>query len=197
VNHILTRMIDKYAETISALRAHLGRHVPEHVSAYRADYSRVDVPASELARAADQLAEARRTIEQGMEREAKLHDRISRLESRTGALMVDRDRGVREAGQRAEGAWRVAADSLAALRDAGIEPDGDLATLVADATRYGDHVFGLLDRERERLDAFRRSIVGLIQQCQTHSADGKGLSPEQVGKLGQSIDRANDKACGR
>jgi hypothetical protein len=197
VNHVLTRMIDKYGETIAALRAKLAHALPDHANAYRAEYVTVSVPAPDVARAADQLAEAARNIQQGIERERKQSERITRLESSTGALMVDRDRGIRQAETRTAGARLVAADALAALREAGIEPGADLDTLAADAVRHYDTTLDRLDAEVRRLDEFRCSIVGLIQQCQDQSRAGKGLTAEQVSKLGRRIERANQKACGR
>lgn len=196
MSHIVEAARDRFRDSAARLRAKLNTQGLEGGLAYKTEYG-VSVPACDVARAADRLTEAVRMIEQGAERERKLQDRVTRLESSTGALMVDRDRGIREAGARAEGAWRVATDSLAALREAGIEPGAELATLVEDATRYGDQIFSQLDRERIRLDEFRCAMVGLIEQCQTHAANGKGLTPELVGKLGQRIHRANNKACGR
>ncbi len=197
MNHILTRMADKLGETVAALRAKVAAVVPEGTSAYRADYIHVSVPAPDLARAADQLAEARRTIEQGIEREQKLRDRISRLESSNGHLMVDRDRGIRAAGERADGARLVALDMVNALREHGIDPGADIETLITDAARHYYDTMGHYERENQRLDAFRCAMVGLIQQCQTQAANGKGLTPELVGKLGRQINRANNKALGR
>lgn len=193
----IARVVDRFNETIAAMRAKIAAVVPSGVSPYRADYIHLSVPAPEYARLADQLAEATRVIHSVAEREAKLERRASDLSSSNGALMVDRDRGIREAGRRADGARKVAHDSVEALRAAGIEPGADLDTLIEDAARYDDMVFTLLDRERIRLDEFRCTMVGLIQQCQDHASAGKGLTPEQVGKLGRAIHRANNKACGR
>lgn len=196
MSHIVEAARDRFRDSAARLRAKLNAQGLEGGLAYRTEYG-LSVPACDVARAADRLTEAVRMIEQGAERERKLQDRVTQLESSTGALMVDRDRGIREAGARAEGAWRVAADSLAALREHGIEPGADLDTLATDAVRHYDETLYRLDAEVQRLDDFRCSIVGLIQQCQTHAANGKGLTPELVGKLGRQIKRANDKACGR
>lgn len=194
----ISRALNKVTETITHMRAVLAEHgLGGATSPYRADFIHITVSAPEYARLADQLAEARRMIEQGAEREAKLERRVSDLSSSNGALMVDRDRGINAASLKAEGAWQVAEDALAALRDAGIEPGADLATLVEDANRWRHQHEQFLAAERDRLEAFRCTMVGLIHQCRAQSQAGKGLTPELVGKLGRSIDRANNKACGR
>lgn len=193
----IARIVDKITDTVAAMRTTLSANVPDGTSAYRADFVQISVPAPEYVRLADQLVDARRVIEQDAEREAKLRDRISRLESSNGALMVDRQRGIDAAHLVAEGARQVAKDSLATLREHGIEPGADLATLIEDANRWRHQHEKFLADERDRLEAFRCSIVGLIQQCQTQAANGKGLTPGQVSKLGQAIERANNKAYGR
>lgn len=193
----ITRVVDKISETVTAMRAKVSAHTPEGASAYRADYIHLSVPLSEYARLADQLAEARRIIEDDAERKEKLQRRITHLESSNGALMVDRQRGIDAAEKRARGAWQVAEDTLTALRAHDIAPGADLAALVEDANRYRHHYDKLMADERDRLDAFRRKIVGLIQACQDRAIAGRGLTPAEVGKLGRDIDRANDKARGR
>lgn len=180
----------------SRLRGLLTEEGISRAEAYRADFQHLSIPAPEVARIADRLADARRQLSQASERERVLRARITRLESSTGALMVDRTRGIDEANRRAEGARQVASDCIAVLREHGIDPGAELATLVEDATQYGNHVFGLLDRERLRLDEFRCTMVQLIQQCQDRSRAGNGLTPGQVGILGRAIDRANSKARG-
>jgi hypothetical protein len=197
VNHILTRMTDKYAETIAALRAKLAHALPDHANAYRAEYVTVSVPAPDVARAADQLAEATRMIQQGIERERKLSERVTRLESSTGSLMVDRDRGIRDAQRLADGARMVAADCYAVLVEHDLTVGAELETLIEDAVRHYYATLDHLGRENQRLDEFRCSIVGLIRQCQDQASAGRGLTPEQVGKLGRRIERANRKATGR
>jgi hypothetical protein len=197
VNHVLTGMTEKYAGTIAALRNIITRALPEHASPYHADGLTVSIPIPNVARVADQLAEARKTIIDGIEREQKLRDRISRLESSTGSLMVDRDRGIRDAQRLADGARMVAADCYAVLVEHDLTVGADLETLIEDAVRHYYATVERLDRENQRLDEFRCSIVGLVQQCQTQAANGKGLTPEFVGKLGRSIERANKKACNR
>jgi AcrR family transcriptional regulator len=191
------RALDTFRETIATMRATVAAKTPEGASAYRADYVHVTMPLPEYARLASTLADAVRIIESDAQREEKLTDRVTRLESSTGALMVDRDRGIRQAETRTAGARLVAADALAALREAGIEPGADLDTLAADAVRHYDDTLARLDRDNRRLEEFRCSIVGLIQQCQDQASAGRGLTPDQVGKLGRGINRANNKAMGR
>lgn len=193
----IARVIDKTNETIATMRAKIAVVVPSGVSPYRADYISLSVPAPDYARIADQLAEATRVIHANAEREERQQRRITHLESATGALMVDRDRGIQQAETRTAGARLVAADALAALREAGIEPGADLDTLAADAVRHYDTTLDRLGAENRRLEEFRCTIVGLIQQCQDLAREGKGLTAEQVGKLGRGIERANRKACGR
>jgi hypothetical protein len=165
--------------------------------AYRDRYTDVTISARDAINAAHALGRLQRELDQAAERKRTLSERITRLESSTGALMVDRDRGIRQAEDRAAGARLVAADALAALRDAGIEPGADLDTLIGDAVRHYDATLARLDSEVQRLDDFRRKVVGLIQQCQDQASAGKGLTAEGVGKLGRAIERANNKACGR
>lgn len=196
VSHIIESMTTRFRASAASLRAKLNAQGLEGGLAYKTEYG-LSVPACDLARIADQLTEAVRTIEQGAERERKLQDRVTRLESSNGALMVDRDRGIRAAGERADGARLVALDMVNALREHGIDPGADIETLITDAARHYYDTMGHYERENQRLDAFRCSVVGLIQQCQTHAANGKGLTPELVGKLGRQIDRANNKALGR
>lgn len=194
----ITRIVDRLGETVDKMRATLAEHgFGGATSPYRADFAHISMSVPEYARLRDQLAEARRTIEQDAEREANLERRISELSSSNGALMVDRDRGIREAGQRADGARLVAADLYSALLERGHFLGVDLDTLIEDGARYYYATLAHYERESERLDAFRCSMVGLIQQCQTQAANGKGLTPEQVGKLGRAIHRANNKALGR
>lgn len=193
----ITRVVDQLAVTVAELRSALSRQGLDGGQAYRADYANITVSAPQFARVIDQLAAAGRTIERGAERERKLQDRVTRLESSNGALMVDRQRGIDDAGRRAEGAWQVATDSLTALRDAGIEPGAELATLVEDASRWRNQHDQFMGAEHDRLEAFRCKIVGLIEGCQRRTARDQGLTPVEVGKLGRDIDRANHKALGR
>lgn len=143
----------------------------------------------ELNKIRDALSGAARVLGQQREGTDKLERRVNDLASGNGALMVDRDRGIAEAGQRATYAWEVAEAALAA---AGIDT-GELADLVAEHTRYGHHVDALIGAERERLEAFRIAMCGVL-----HALDGRdGLTAAQVGMLRRAIDRANSKACGR
>jgi hypothetical protein len=124
---------------------------------------------------------------------ADMQGRITRLESSTGTLMVDRTRGIDEANTRARYAWEVAEHALAA---AGLD-SGELVDLVAEHTRYGHHVDGLIDEERERLEAFRIAMIGVLMALRGDRVRVDGLTPVQVGKVRRAIERANNKACGR
>jgi len=152
-------------------------------------FSQTRIDLRELNRIRNALTSAACTLSQQETRAADREGRISRLESSNGALMVDRDRGIAEAGQRATYAWEVAEAALAA---AGLDT-GELADLVAEHTRYGHYVDSLIDGERERLEAFRITLCGVFQ-----ALDGRdGLTAAQVGTLRRAIGRANNNACGR
>ena len=153
------------------------------------DFHQTQLTVRELNRVRDALHAAARALGQQRERITTLEGRVSRLESSNGALMVDRTRGIDEAGTRAQYAWEVAER---ALEVAGIDT-GELAGRVADHARYGHHVDKMIGEERERLEAFRITMVGAL-----HSLDGRdGLTAVQVGGLRGAIERANNKACGR
>lgn len=193
----IARFVDKLGETVKNMRATLAEHgLGGAISPYRADHIRISVPAPEYTRLMDQLAQARTTIDQDAKRERDLRERITRLESANGALMVDRDRNIAEAGRSADGARLVAADLYTALLERGWHADADLDTLIEDGARHYYDTLAKLDADRDQLDAFRLKMVGLIQQCQNQARAGKGLTAEQVGKLGRAIERANRKACG-
>lgn len=66
----------------------------------------------ELNRVRDALLAAARLLGRQQERTEKAERRSSQLSSSNGALMVDRDRGIREAGERASAAYEVAERAL-------------------------------------------------------------------------------------
>jgi hypothetical protein len=188
-------------DRLTATAAELDKVLAEHgfadrQDAYRAVHSRVIIDCPWFARVIDQLEDTHLALTQAAEREQDQCQRIAQLQAEAAALMLDRDRGTREAGARAEGAWRVAADAVDVLRAHDIDPGAELATLIEDAIRYGDYVFSLLDRERVRLEAFRIRVVSLIESCRVRSGSGRGLTPAEVGKLGRAMDQANGKALG-
>lgn len=185
---------ERLGRAAAELRAELGAAGIDLQDAYRSDHIRLPLGARHITLIADQLTEAKDVLHEVALREQELESRIAQLGLANGVLMVDRDRGIREAGARAEGAWQVAADSVAALRAHGLEAGADLEVLVADATRYSNHMFALMNGERMRLEQFRMSMVALIGQALVHAGSGKGLTADQVGKLGQHVERANTAA---
>jgi len=78
-------------------------------------FTETRLPVLELNRIRDALSGAARALGQQQQHATERDGRIGRLESSNGALMVDRDRGIAEAGQRATYAWGVAEAALAAM----------------------------------------------------------------------------------
>lgn len=139
------------------------------------------------AQALRDLLHAAAKVIAGMADRAKEREaRISRLESSTGHLMVDRDRTQQQA------AIEVAAARELVVKHLGIEsPELDMR--LREQAEFDQRSLTLLDRERMAYDEFRATVVTLMHEI----GDRESLDAETLTKLKSLIDRANKRAMGR
>jgi hypothetical protein len=193
VNDQIAQLGEIAAELRKACQEQTGIDPASDRRALDSAFSETGLTVRKLNRVRDALHTAARTLDQQQECITKLERRVNDLESSNGALMVDRTRGIDEAGTRAEYAWEVAERALEA---AGID-SGELADLVAEHTRYDRQIGRLMGEQRERLEAFRIAMIGVLRALEDDTVRTDGLTPIQVGKVRRAIERANSKACGR
>lgn len=149
----------------------------------------VTVPADVVVAAISEIRDLRTTVASHEARLTKQQDRISHLSRSNGALMVDRDCGIRQACEREAAALALTQEAAAKSGDAVTEQQ------VERRRAYDMHVLGLIDADRERLDVFRMGAVGAIQAVRERLADPRyaGREAELLGALIKSIEGHNDR----
>lgn len=116
----------------------------------------------------------------------KRDERIRRLESSNGHLMVDRDR------TQSRAAGEIAAARELVVKHLGIEsPELDMR--LREQAEFDRRTLAVLDRDRVAYDTFRVTIISLMHELSRLDVlDGKRLT--EVRKI---VERANKKALGR
>lgn len=136
------------------------------------------------------LHQAGRSLSRLLDANSKLERRNHQLSGSNGALMVDRDRGIRAAEDRMRGALLWAADVAKAQ---GVPEDQwpeEARFRLGQERDAWEH----LERERDRLEHLRTGVVvALITACQDSP---EGFSAEQVKRLRGTLERENRKAMG-
>lgn len=151
----------------------------------------VSVLGSHLVRMWDLLTSTSRRVGQLEATADKQQRRIGQLESSNGALMVDRDRGIRAATERAAAAEHLAAEMAA---KAGVElADDAIARRVADDNEQTYR----LENEIQRAGDLRQTVVGFAFQLEEKAKKGQGLTPDELMRVARALKRANGKAMGR
>lgn len=155
-------------------------------------YRRTDtvcVSAVVLRNAHAEIEKLRKRVESAEQLLRKNSDRINRLSSANGALMVDRDRGVREACEKYDAALVLAQEAAAKSGDGITERD------VAARRACTLHVQALIDADREALDVMRMGVLGALLAVEDRRADPRyaGREPELLRALIKTIEGHNGR----
>jgi small-conductance mechanosensitive channel len=173
----MTDIAEQLTEAVQAMRARLdGKN----------EYEQIWLDQPEAGRLRETMNQGARTVQSLREQLAKAQRRIRQLESSNGALIVDRDRAQRAAGQ------QVGAMRELLVKHLGLDSD-ELDEQIREQAECGRHVWSIMDGECRRYDEFRCAMVSLAFELER----AQGLTADQVAKLVKLINKANKKALNR